>query len=451
MSSREFIHHFPSGFRPRRGLNWGSLGLMYASYYMCRYNLGWAVPGMKEEFAISTTQIGLIFGLSAWAYGFGQLFNGLFTDRIGGKRAMLTGAIATILVNILFGFASLAGTFTTLTLIWALNGYVQAFGAPGMIKINAAWFRKTERGTFAGIFGIMIQLGLFAINALAPLLLAGFSIFIWTVPALHWRWLFWVPTGFVALAALCLLVFVKETPEAAGYPGVVHEGGGDDEPDDDIGTDVTVSLRESFGVIIRHPLIWFYAVAYACTGAVRHGLGDFAVLYFFEDRGLDPTARTVVAVMAVLPFMAVVGSIGAGWVSDKFYRGARGPVGAFLYFLEALVITLAAVLIQLGFNSLVLSCVYMAFISLTANSTHSIIGAAAPMDIGGRKMAGFAAGVIDSFQYFGKGLALPAMGWMIDNVGWHSWFPMMAGCGFIGGVSMILMMRKQKKILAAAG
>ena len=46
-------------------------------------------------------------------------------------------------------------------------------------------------------------------------------------------------------------------------------------------------------------------------------------------------------------------------------------------------------------------------ISLTVNSTHSLVGAAAPMDIGGRKMAGFASGVIDSFQYFGTAIALP--------------------------------------------
>ena len=50
--------------------------------------------------------------------------------------------------------------------------------------------------------------------------------------------------------------------------------------------------------------------------------------------------------------------------------------------------------------------VFLVLISFTANSTHSILGSAAPMDIGGRRMAGFASGVIDSFQYFGAALAL---------------------------------------------
>jgi len=52
-------------------------------------------------------------------------------------------------MNLVFGAASFAGGFAALAGIWLLNGYFQAFGAPGMIKINAAWFSRTERGTFA--------------------------------------------------------------------------------------------------------------------------------------------------------------------------------------------------------------------------------------------------------------------------------------------------------------
>ena len=57
------------------------------------------------------------------------------------------------------------------------------------------------------------------------------------------------------------------------------------------------------------------------------------------------------------------------------------------------------------------------------------------MDIGGRKMAGFASGVIDSFQYFGASLALKALGWLLD-LSWHYYFYYMAPFGVIGGVLM---------------
>jgi len=97
-----------------------------------------------------------------------------------------------------------------------------------------------------------------------------------------------------------------------------------------------------------------------------------------------------------------------------------------------------------------LGCLFLVLVSLTANSTHAIVGAAAPMDIGGRKMAGFATGVVDSFQYYGTAIALPITGRLIDKYGWGVWYPTMAGFGFIAGCAMLMVMRKQKLLARQA-
>lgn len=445
------VRHYPAGFRPRRGLNWVIIGLLYASYYMCRYNFRWATPGMVEEFGFTKFQITGILSAWALAYGTGQLVNGLLTDRIGGKPAMLIGAIGTVAINLIYGFGSFVGSFATFSLIWLMNGYLQSWGAPGMIKINAAWFNRTERGTFAGIFGFMIQLGQVAINNLAPVILAGFTVGIWIVAQGDWRWLFRIPPLITAFIAVLFVIFVKQTPEEAGYRGVVeHEGDAGDE-------NVTVSLRESFVTIFTHPLVWFYAVAYACTGAVRNSSDQLAILYFVEQLKLNMDAKpaAVFWTMNLMPVVAVLASFGAGVVSDKVFHGRRSPVAMGLYFLETVVILVAAGVIMSGAvgptpAGIFIGCMFLVFISFTANSTHSIVGAAAPMDIGGRKMAGFASGVIDSFQYYGTAIALPLTGWLIDRHGWGAWYPMMAGFGAIGGFAMLAVMRKQKRMVAAA-
>src|SRR6266550_396323 len=231
---------YPPGFRRARGVNWLTLGLMYASFYICRYNFRWATPDFRTEYGFRYDQVTLILTCWSWAYGVGQLVNGLLTDRIGGKKAMLIGAAGMIAANVIFGAASAAGSLTTFATIWAFNGYMQSFGAPGMIKINAAWFARSERGTFAGIFGFMIQLGQVAINKLAPALLSGFTLALWTVPKLHWKWLFWVPPAIAAILALFQLLLVKETPEEAGFPGVIPDEGAAS------GHAVRVSVKESF-------------------------------------------------------------------------------------------------------------------------------------------------------------------------------------------------------------
>ena len=438
---------YPPGFRARRGLNWVILGLMYASYYMCRYNFRFATPGMVEEFHFNKFEITKILAWWSVAYGFGQLINGLLTDRIGGRAAMLIGAAGTITINLIYGFSSTVGTFSTFALIWLINGYFQSFGAPGMIKINAAWFNRTERGTFAGIFGFMIQMGQVAINNLAPLILAGFTVGTFIVAEGDWRWLFRIPPIFTAIMAVLVAFIPKESPEAAGYPGLIH----DELSAGDTGT--RASVKDSFVTIFTHPLVWFYAVAYACTGAVRNSSDQLSILYFVEQLHLDMAKKpaAVFWTLNLMPLVAVFGSLVSGIVSDKYFKGHRSPVAMGLYFGQTAVILIAAAIINTGIvgptpSGIFLGCLFLILISLTVNSTHSLVGAAAPMDIGGRKMAGFASGVIDSFQYFGTAIALPVIGWLLDKYGWGIWYPTMAGFGVIGGCAMLLVMAKQKRL-----
>lgn len=95
----------PPGYRARRGLNWGVVGLMYTSYYLCRYNLSLSNKAISDEFGFSKAQMGTIISSALLAYAFGQILNGLLVDKLGGKRAMLIGAIGTITMNLLFGAA----------------------------------------------------------------------------------------------------------------------------------------------------------------------------------------------------------------------------------------------------------------------------------------------------------------------------------------------------------
>lgn len=465
----------PPGFRARRGLNWGALGLMYAAYYMCRYNFRFATPGMQAEFGFTTTQISDMLGIWSLTYGTGQLVNGLITDRIGGKRSMQIGAFGTIVVNLLMGVlpllvigGALAGAakfvfrvdaidpaFIAIAVVWLINGWFQSFGAPGMIKINAAWFQRQERGTFAGIFGFMIQLGQVASSKLSPMILSGFSIGVLVVAKGDWRWLFIIPPMVTLVVAIFMSFAAKQTPDEAGYPGAIV-----DELDNSAGT--TVSLKESFRTIFMHPLVWFYACAYACTGAVRTSSDQLAILYFQEQLHMDMKTNipaTVAWTLAIMPMAAVAGSLASGWVSDRFCKGHRSPVAMSLYFLEAVVISLAAVLLLKGLvgptpAGILTGCGILIVIALTANSTHSIVGAAAPMDIGGKKMAGFAAGVIDSFQYYGGAISLFLTGRVLDATkkehGWLFWYVIMAGFGVLGGIAMLLVMRKQKLMKAKA-
>ena len=255
----EFAIRHPPGYRARRGLNWGFIGLLYTSFYMCRYNLSIANGGISKEFGFSKADMGAIITTALLAYACGQWINGLLADRLGGKRAMLIGAAGTVTMNVLFGFASFWGLLWLFVTIRGIDGYMQAFGAPGMVKINAAWFGHRERGRFAGIFGFMINLGRFGIFKLGSALLAGFVFLgMWNVPPLHWRWLFYAPAAIAAVVAVGVAIFVKDTPEFAGYPSP--------NPQETQGGHVQANASQVLKTILSNPVVWIVASAYACTG-----------------------------------------------------------------------------------------------------------------------------------------------------------------------------------------
>ncbi len=418
-----FVPH-PPGFRPRRGLNWAFIGLLYTSFYMCRYNLPLASSAISGEFGFSKAQIGSIITTALLAYACGQIVNGLLADRLGGRRAMLIGAAGTIVMNVVFGIASFWGLLWLFVLIRGIDGYMQAFGAPGMVKINAAWFRHTERGGFAGIFGFMINLGRFGIFKLGPALLAGFTFLgLIRIPPLHWRWLFWIPAGIALVIGACMALIVKDTPEEANFPPV--------NPEEETGGKVQVKVFDVFKIIVTNPVIWIVACAYACTGSVRQSLDQWFPRFLQEVHHVDYQSAQFQLVAFSIPFVASAGSLISGFISDKVFSGRRAPVAAGLYFLETLVILSAA-----QFHSVNAAIFFLVLISLTANATHSILGTAAAMDIGGAKMAGFASGVIDSFQYFGGSLAGYFLGALLDR-SWGNYFYFMAPFGIIGGLLMM--------------
>jgi MFS transporter, OPA family, glycerol-3-phosphate transporter len=417
---------YPRGFRARRGLNWGFLGLLYTSFYMCRYNFSIANKSISAEFDFSRAEMGYIITTALFAYACGQIINGLLTDHIGGKRAMLIGAAGTIVMNVLFGAASFAGMLGLFIAIRGLDGYLQAFGAPGMVKINTAWFSHRERGRFSGIFGFMINLGRLGIFTLGPALLAGFSVLgLIHIPPLHWRWLFWTPSLLCAAVAVGMALTVKQTPEEAGFHGVISDDTGP------VDGGVTAPFAQVIRVILTNPAVWITACAYACTGAVRQAVDQWFPRYMQDLYHVDLRSARFQFLAFLIPFVASAGSLIAGYVSDTLFKGRRAPVAAVLYFLETAIILLAA-----QFHGANAAILFLVLISFTANSTHSILGSAAPMDIGGRRMAGFALGLIDSFQYFGGSLAGYFLGNLLDR-SLGNYFYFMAPFGVVGGLLML--------------
>src|SRR5262249_60286156 len=87
-----------------------------------------------------------------------------------------------------YGLTS-GGALALMATVWAINGYFQSFGALSIVKVNVQWFHLRERGTFAGIFGVLIRFGLILAFYVVPWLKDSFGLV----------WAFWIPAAGVAV------------------------------------------------------------------------------------------------------------------------------------------------------------------------------------------------------------------------------------------------------------
>jgi len=80
-------------YRFRRFLNWFPLGLTYAAMYMGRYNFNVVKSKIGGLYHLDIAQMGFIASLGFWTYGLSVAFTGPLADRIGGRKAILYGAL----------------------------------------------------------------------------------------------------------------------------------------------------------------------------------------------------------------------------------------------------------------------------------------------------------------------------------------------------------------------
>ena len=370
-------------FRHRRLLNWLVLGLTYSFLYMARYNLN----QYKYVGGLTESEFGTIFGWGSATYGIAFLLNGPLTDRWGGRTTILIAAGGSAITNLVMGYmiatcTTFGDPFRTMLVLYCANMYFQSFGAVSIVKVNGSWFHLRERGTFSGIFGVLISLGLFFAYD-------GGKMITDALPQ-NLEWLFFIPAGILGLFfALCWL-FVRDTPSKAGLAD--FDLGDASTPDDGVKEGALAVVWR----LLRNPIILTIAIIELCSGFLRQ-----AILQWGRDfsSGIGLGDSFVIENWGVVSCIAgITGGIFAGAISDHLFQSRRGPVSAVLY---SLMLVGALLIVPLLTWPAPIPWV-VAFMSMAIIGVHGMLSGTASADFGGRRNTGVAVGIIDGCVYGGS-------------------------------------------------
>ncbi len=353
-----------------------STWLCYAGFYFCRKPYSAAKSSLGADLSLSTTTLGTIGASYLVAYTIGQFAAAGLGQKSGPRVMLLAGMGTAVLTHLALGFST---SLAALIGFVVVNGLAQGTGWSGTVGTMASWFRRRERGTVMGFWATNYQVGGIAATALA-----GFVVVRW-----GWQWTFW--SGAVVLAAVWIVFFAlqRDKPEDVGL--TLQD---DDEPVVQAGASADDDAKLPKGALVNVLLVGSF---YFFVKFVRYALLSWSPFFLERNFGLKGDDANYVS--TTFEVAGVLGVIFAGLVSDRFFGGRRAGVGL------AMMLAMAAscgLLFVVGLSSTTSFAICIGLVGFTLFGPDALLTGAGAMDIGSRRAAVRAAGIINGMGSCGS-------------------------------------------------
>jgi MFS family permease len=313
-----------SRFADRHGIHYG--WVVAATTFLTMLVTAGAVgtPGvligpLQEEFGWSTSEISSAFAIRLVLFGLMGPFAAAFINRFGIRRV---ASIALLLIG-----AGILGSFAMtelwqLTLLW---GVVVGFGTGLTAMVLGAtvatrWF-ASRRGLVVGLLTASTATGQLVFLPLMASL----------TESLGWRDALTLILAMLFIAAVVVLVFMRDHPADVG---LAPYGAKD-------GVILAPAPPATLGAMLASPvavlmeaaqtrIFWVLFGTFFVCGASTNGLVQTHFIALCGDFGMAATAAA--GMLAIIGIFDIAGTIGSGWLSDRFdsrtllfwYYGLRG-------------------------------------------------------------------------------------------------------------------------------
>ncbi len=381
----------------------------YAGYYLVRKNFALAIPDLIEQ---GYTKLELGFALSgvAIAYGLSKFLMGNVSDRSNARKFMAIGLFMSGLIMLVMGFFPFAtASVTTMFILLLLNGWFQGMGWPPSGRVMVQWFSLRERGTKMAIWNTAHNVGGGLVGPLAIYGVAQFN---------DWHAKFYVPGMVAIFIAIFIYLTLRDNPQDEGLPSI--EEFKNDYPDIIEGVDQNkrISAKEIFiKYIFKNKLLWFIAFANVFVYLVRYGVLDWAPTYLKEVKHFS--FKESGWAYSFYEWAGIPGTILAGYISDKWFKGKRAPVS-----IVYMILVLISVIIywKNPAGQPLIDNLALIAIGFLIYGPVMLIGVQA-LDLVPKNAAGTAAGFTGLFGYLGGALTANILiGYLVDNYSWDSSF-----------------------------
>ncbi len=403
--------------------------LSYAGFYFARKVYAVLKHPLKEQFGLDDVQIAWPWTIYLITYMLGQFLAAWLGRRMESRRVLAYGMCIAAGCNIVLGWlvdSQLASVFLWMCVTMGIHGLAQATGWPHNVALFANWTRRSERGTLFGFWGTCYQLGSVAGKGLAGFLLGWLGM----------AWSFFGSSVVLLAFTVYFVVYARERPESVGLS-----------LEDDAEPDAPAVDKRGTGAAREPPLPKGFIGAIVVMGLIyfgfkflRYALDSWSTLILGEHFGM--TTSIAAYWSTAFDWIGFLGVIAGGYWSDRMPGSRRTPV---IFWMATGCLVFTSLMWFLGLSSPVLFILLLGLIGFTAMGPDSLLSGACAMDIGSRRQAALAAGVINGFGSIGPILQEPVIGWLKQTRGLDAVFLLLVGVVFLTTVATGLFAKFERR------
>lgn len=390
--------------------------LCWAAYtvaYVARLNYNASMVEILSQLGTTKEAAGTVSSFFFFAYGAGQLVNGLLSKKYNTRYSVAVAIAASCIINFSMTFCC---DIEFMKYLWFFNGVFQSVLWSSLIKTLSDNLADDKLSKAIMVMSTTVAAGTFIAYGLA----AGFSYL-----RLSWTAIFYVASALSGVVAVLWFVGMGSFRNCA--------------------RELQPSERKPKSALSLTPVFIISIVVVLLSaisnGFIKDGITTWVPSILKEEFGVSSSLSIIVTLL--LPMLSIFGTALVSLLHKK--QKDENALNGIFYFIA--VILSALIILTVNLKSVPLTLMLFGGIACLMSAVNNVITSVIPLYSRDKIDSGFSAGLLNTFCYIGSTLATSVLGRIADTKGWSDVFVcilIFTALSFVGCFMSALLNRKCK-------
>ena len=390
--------------------------LCWAAYtfaYVARLNYNASMVEILSQLDTTKEAAGSVSSFFFFAYGAGQLVNGLLSKKYNTKYSVTVALASSCVINLAMTFCN---GIDEMKYLWFLNGIFQSILWSSIIKTLSDNLADSKLPKAVMVMSTTVASGTFMAYGLAAL---------FSYLSLSWTLIFYVASALVGIVAVMWFVGMSTIQNAKKETKIIEKT-----------TKSKISFTPIF--VISMVVILISAIT---NGFIKDGITTWVPSILKEEFGVPSSLSIIVTLL--LPVLSIFGTSIVNALHKK--QKDENALNGIFYF--ASVILIGLIILTINLKSVPLTLALFGGIACLMSAVNIVITNIVPLYSREKFDSGLLAGLLNTFCYIGSTLATSLLGRIADTSGWNNVFTCILILSIISfvicGVSVVLKKKAQ--------